>query len=143
MKNLVEEIITCFTVAVIIIATATVIVTVTVMCWGFLARSFLPDVHGDVPVNILSDVYIDASARVSTGGRVSADTVPAGNAHLMNCNILNFTGSLMQASPAGKAGTCCGTLSPGSSAGAARRTGVSAGESVTEKSTSIKQIHRE
>jgi hypothetical protein len=67
------------------------------MCLGLFAPSFLPDVHGSVPVNISGDVYVDASARVNLGGLVLVDTIPAGNARFMNCGSLTFTDSLMLA----------------------------------------------
>jgi hypothetical protein len=68
------------------------------MCWGLLAPGFLPDAHSALPVNISGDMYIDASARVNLSGLVLVDTVPAGNARLINSGILNFADSLMLAS---------------------------------------------
>jgi hypothetical protein len=75
-----------------------------VICWVFLALSFLPDVHGAVPVNISGDMYIAASARVNLGGLVLVDTVPAGNARFVNYGSLNFADSLMLASRHAKFG---------------------------------------
>ncbi|MDR1119342.1 MAG: hypothetical protein LBM08_00315, partial [Dysgonamonadaceae bacterium] len=91
---------------------------VIVICLVLLAASFLPDVHGAVPVNISGDMYIDISARVNLGGLVLVDTVPAGNARFVNYGSLNFADSLMLASRHAKFGLFrnSGTLSFSNSA---------------------------
>jgi hypothetical protein len=68
------------------------------MCWGLFAPGLLPDVHSTLQVNISGDMYIATAASVYLKGLVLVDTVPAGNARLINYGSLTFDDSLMLAS---------------------------------------------